>query len=439
MRMTEGFGDALRRTRLAAGLSQPRLAAAVHFSQSLISKVENGAEHPSYEFARACDDALGAGGQLLSLVGAPRPTSGDTEIEAWELADALTRSSISLQTLDHMEHAIHGHAARYPSSAPAALMVPVQQQLRRLRHALTQPQTLEVRRRAVRLVGVLSGLAGHLRLDTGREDHAVTFFELGRLAGHEAADDDLTAWVLATHSIAPFFAGRPAEAATLLDEASDLAVHASGPRRRAWIEALRARAHAAIGDRAGSLSSLEAARAAIDSVTDPPHGTDFFDAPRLAGLAGGTYLLLRDTEPATEMLTQALASRAPADTKGRADHPRPRRHPRRRQQPGRRLPPSRVRPHDRPRRARPAYHLPRARRPRRHGTVGRHQDGGAAGRSARRHHTQRQPEGVATCSGTSTTAEPSTAAPGSRSGSTTWSYPAAIVSTIMSSGSREPR
>src|SRR5215475_13921628 len=131
--MAEGFGDALRRTRLAAGLSQLQLAAAVYFSQSLISKVENGAERPSYDFVRACDDALGAGGQLLRLVGAPRPTSGDAEIEAWELADALTRSSISLQTLDHMERAVYGHAARYPSSAPAALMVPVQQQLRRLR------------------------------------------------------------------------------------------------------------------------------------------------------------------------------------------------------------------------------------------------------------------------------------------------------------------
>src|SRR5205823_15126367 len=118
--MTESFDEALRRLRLAAGLSQPQLAAVVHFSQSLISKVENGAEPPSHDFARACD-------------------------------------------------------------------------------------------------------------------------------------------------------------------------------------------------RAGSLSSLEAARAAIDSVTEPPHGTDFFDAPRLAGLAGGTYPL-RDAEPPAELLTQALASRAPPAT-----------------------------------------------------------------------------------------------------------------------------
>src|SRR6266542_953421 len=182
--MTESFGGALRRLRLVAGLSQPQLAAVVHFSQSLISKVENGAERPSCDFARACDDALRASGQLVALVAAPKPASNDVELEAWELADALTRSSISPQALDHMERAVYGHAARYPSCAPAALMVPVRQQLRRLRQALTQAQTLQVRRRAVQLVGMLSGIAGNLSLDTGREDQAVTFFELGRLAGY---------------------------------------------------------------------------------------------------------------------------------------------------------------------------------------------------------------------------------------------------------------
>ena len=317
--MAEVFGEALRRLRVAAGLSQPQLSAAVHFSQSLISKVENGAERPSYDFARACDDTLGAGGRLLALVAAPKPAGrDDAEVEAWELADALTRSSISAQTLDHMERAVYGHALGYPSTPPAAMLVPVRQQLRRLRQALSQPQTLAIRRRAVRLVGVLSGIAGNLSVDTGRDDQAVTFFELGRLAGNEADDGDLTAWVLATHSIAPFFAGQPTEAATLLDEADELARRASGPRRWAWIQAHRARAHAAAGDGATALACLDSARAAMDSVTEPPYGTDFFDSPRLDGLAGSTYLLLRDPDGATELLSRALTGRAPADAKGRA-------------------------------------------------------------------------------------------------------------------------
>jgi len=66
------------------------------------------------------------------------------------------------------------------------------------------------------------------------------------------------------------------------------------------------------------VACLDSARAAMDSVTDPPYGTDFFDSPRLDGLAGSTYLLLREPDSATELLTRALAGRAPADAKGRA-------------------------------------------------------------------------------------------------------------------------
>jgi transcriptional regulator with XRE-family HTH domain len=318
--MAETFGEALRRWRKLVGLSQPALAARIHFSQSMLSKVETGAEPASYDFAKACDAALNADGKLLALAVAAARAASVTgeELEAWEIADALTRSSVSPTALDMMERAVTGYATRYPSTPPEVLMVPVRQQLRRLRHALTQPQTLQVRRWAVQLVGVLSGIAGNLWLDVDRADQAVTFFELGRLAGSEAEDSDLTAWVLATHSIAPFFAGRPAEAVELLDEASELARRSCGSRRRAWIAALRARAHGATGNRAVALSCLDSAREALGTATEPPHGTDFFDGPRLDGIAGSTFLLLRDSEPARQLLTQALDHRSPSDAKGRA-------------------------------------------------------------------------------------------------------------------------
>lgn len=317
--MSETFGQALRRLRMQTGYSQSSLAARIHFSQSMLSKVETGMEPGSYDFAKACDVALNAGGLLVALAVPPVPAQvADDEFEAWEIADALTRSSISTQALDMMERTVIGYVARYPSTPPDVLMVPVRQQLRRLRQTLSQPQTVQVRRRVVRLVGVLCGVAGNLWLDVGRENHAMTFFELGGLAGDEAGDDDLTAWVLATHSIAPFFAGRPGEAVELLDEASGLAHRASSPRRRAWVEALRARAHGAAGHRVVSLSCLDTAREVMAAVTDPPYGTDFFDAPRLDGIAGSTFLLLRDTEPAGELLSQALDYRCATDAKGRA-------------------------------------------------------------------------------------------------------------------------
>lgn len=82
-------------------------------------------------------------------------------------------------------------------------------------------------------------------------------FDEGELAGQEAEDPDLTAWVLATRSIGPFFAGQHQHAADLLARAEDAAALQSSPRRRAWVVALRARAAAAVGDHFQSRVALE--------------------------------------------------------------------------------------------------------------------------------------------------------------------------------------
>ncbi|MGH3907916.1 MAG: hypothetical protein ACRDTE_27620 [Pseudonocardiaceae bacterium] len=82
---------------------------------------------------------------------------------------------------------------------------------------------------------------------------------MGELAGQEAEDPDLTAWVLATRSIGPFFAGQHRHAAGLLARADDAAALRSSPRRRAWVAALRARTAAAAGDHFQSRAALDRA------------------------------------------------------------------------------------------------------------------------------------------------------------------------------------
>ncbi|MBV9843932.1 MAG: tetratricopeptide repeat protein [Kutzneria sp.] len=60
------FGQELRRLRQQHELSLRNLAQIVRFTPGYLSKVENG-RTPSAELARACDDALGAGGTLIVL------------------------------------------------------------------------------------------------------------------------------------------------------------------------------------------------------------------------------------------------------------------------------------------------------------------------------------------------------------------------------------
>jgi hypothetical protein len=246
-----------------------------------------------------------------------RPGPNDL-VQSWELADALTHATISDIALDHMERAVFSYVTRYPSTPPAVLLPAVSGHLPRLHDALKRPQPLQTRRRVVTLLGVLSGLTGNLWLDLGREDQAAGFFDIGELAAQEAEDPDLTAWVLATRSIGPFFAGQYRNAADLLARAEDAAARRSSPRRRAWVTALRARAAAVVGDDHLSRAALERAHRHMAAVSEPPSGTEFFDAARLDGLAGTVYLLMADTHQAVPLLTQARDRRASADVKGRA-------------------------------------------------------------------------------------------------------------------------
>ncbi|MCS7479233.1 tetratricopeptide repeat protein [Umezawaea endophytica] len=73
------FGGALRRLREESGLSQSALSARIHYSKGYLSKVETGKATGNREFAKACDDALTAGGVLAALVRerAERQETGD--------------------------------------------------------------------------------------------------------------------------------------------------------------------------------------------------------------------------------------------------------------------------------------------------------------------------------------------------------------------------
>lgn len=247
----------------------------------------------------------------------PAPPLG-ADLDPWELADALTSSTIAAPTLAEMERAVLGYANRYGTTPPAELWPQVNRQMVRMKDAISQPQPLPVRRQSVALLGVLSGVAGQLAMDLHRPDRAEGMFSVGRLAATEAGDDDLAAWVAATQSIGPFFAQRYAAAAELLADAERLAGHASSSRRRAWIAAMHARSLAADDQRRPALAALDRAHAHITAALDEPRGTDFFDAPRLDGITGSVYLLLREPDSAADFIARALVSRSSADYKGRA-------------------------------------------------------------------------------------------------------------------------
>lgn len=62
----EDFGTALRRLRLAKGLSQTELSTRVHSSQGAISKLESGKRDHRIDLVLRCDEVLDAGGELVA-------------------------------------------------------------------------------------------------------------------------------------------------------------------------------------------------------------------------------------------------------------------------------------------------------------------------------------------------------------------------------------
>ncbi len=193
--MMGSFAEALTALMAERGVSGSALARQVPCDRALISRYLSGRQQPSRRMACRVDEVLCAGGKLASLAAGPgtRPShASEAEVshesnwpEPWELADALTRSSVSMTALDHMERAVTGFAACYPSTPPWDLAPPVQVMLRRVKDILDHSQPIKVRVRCIRLAGVLCGVAGQLADDTGRHYQAKGYFDAGEIAGAE--------------------------------------------------------------------------------------------------------------------------------------------------------------------------------------------------------------------------------------------------------------
>ncbi|MEY9927366.1 tetratricopeptide (TPR) repeat protein [Catenulispora sp. GP43] len=260
---------------------------------------------------------LGLAARPWETPAADQKDGPESELQPWQLADVLTRSSVSTTALDQMERAAMKLAALYPSTPPERLMPQVMGLSSRVHEVLSLPASLRIKRRGVQVAGILAGLAGHLYLDLGDRDRSASFYEVGRVAGEEAEDDGLVAWVLTMQSIGQFFEGDSGTAVKYLEEAARLTRGGANRRRHAWVSAQLARAYATHGDSDVALRTLEEASASFEGA-DEAGGIDFFDEARLSGIAGTCNLLIGQPSAASRNLAEALDHRAPEDHKGRA-------------------------------------------------------------------------------------------------------------------------
>lgn len=256
--MSNDFGRALRRLRVTAGLSQPRLARRVHVDQSAISRWETGRTMPNRETVEHLDELLEAGGQLARLVN-PTATallaSPDEPVTA-EYVDTLRTSITNLVALDGR----HGGAELVPMAT------------RMFRAASCRfaagnyPPALESDFAAT--VAELGEVAGWLAFDAMQHDRAralnLEALHLARLAG----DTGMELFLLGNMALQDQETGQARKALRTVQLMERFPLT---PRLRVMVALRRARAAADLGDDR-SFALMRRAQAEVnDSVqaTDP--------------------------------------------------------------------------------------------------------------------------------------------------------------------------
>jgi tetratricopeptide (TPR) repeat protein len=300
----------------------------------MISRWVNGRDHPDAFNQKLLCEALGKTPVELGFGPAPESLLARTSsyAEPWELIEAVERPLIGAVALAELERTVVSYVQAYPSTPPATLLQPVIEHLRRIIDKLNQAQPPKQRQRLDTVAALLAATAGSLSFDLRNPEKALAYFGAAMIAGDEAEDDDLRAWILATQSLVFTYTTHHTSALELLGRALEFAMRSS-PTRQAWVAALKAKAHAAHAGQCNDMEAhvahmeqyncmraLELAHVAISRAQKdgPRPGTDFFDQPRLDGLRGSCLALLGKADDARVILEQVLYARDKSNLKGLA-------------------------------------------------------------------------------------------------------------------------
>ncbi|MEU5792429.1 helix-turn-helix transcriptional regulator [Streptomyces sp. NPDC047813] len=302
-----GFGEELRRRRLAAGLSLTALSGEVHYSKAQLSKVERGIKAPGHDLARLCDAALGADGELIAL--APKgdadalaePEPGHVEEEDWimELSPdgpnrfhPLGRRQVmgagvaSLMTwrpdgagpatpaagagMLEASRSLFTHYRRLGQTVAPGLLLPVLiAQTHTLRELSAQSDTA-TRRQLLALGSRYAEYVGWLVQETGDEQAALWWTRRAVDLAAAGGDQALAGYALVRRALVTLYRDDAEETVALARRAQSGTLP---PRIRGLAAQREAQGHALAGDRTACLHALDRARELLarhESDTDEP-------------------------------------------------------------------------------------------------------------------------------------------------------------------------
>jgi tetratricopeptide (TPR) repeat protein len=257
-------------------------------------------------------------------IGRPAPRLAFGDVMGSELAEldvALKPVGVSEAMLDRFERTVCFIHTHFATVAPAQLLPVVNDHIRAVTRLLGVGQPITYRRRLCSIAGHLAGQRAWLMFDLCRTAEAETWYEFALEPASEAGDDSLAAWLLGAHSVVAFDRGDPRQAKQLLDRAHYHVGRAGSTPVNGWVDALRSRAHAALGEVAAAREALVRAQNSPLRVADDiyRHGMDTSGGElRIDYYEGSTLLAVGDLVGAREAFERALEAQGPGHLKGRA-------------------------------------------------------------------------------------------------------------------------
>jgi transcriptional regulator with XRE-family HTH domain len=221
---------------------------------------------------------------------------------ALRFASKAEGSNVGSETLSQIQDSIRRLARAYPQESLGVLLgdlIEIQDVTFTLLEGHQRPaQTRDL----YVMAGVASGMLSKASHDLGDSQSALAHARTAYVCADNAGHDGLRAWVRGLQSLVAYWAGWTHSAVEYAQHGAELG-HGTGTVT-AWLPALEARAHAALGDVAATVSALERAEKARDQVTtddlDQLGGILSFARPRQLYYAADAMVWLAGEEARTE-------------------------------------------------------------------------------------------------------------------------------------------
>jgi hypothetical protein len=236
----------------ACGISLRALAKAVHHDPSYVSKALRGLKPCGPKLARDIDDALAAGGEIISVASRSRP--------------APVEAPVAPEVVDYFRMQLAGHYTADMYLGPLHLIPTVETQAE-LITSLTSAADAPVRRGLLDTGAAYAALLGWLYQDAGNLTESARWRDTTLSLAHRSGDPQLVSYALMNKAMLALDQG---DGAAVVDfaQAALSNVRELAPKARVLALQHQAQGHAMLGDRPSADRLLDRAAALVGRVDD---------------------------------------------------------------------------------------------------------------------------------------------------------------------------